>query len=95
MIVDSAAEDVIYTNLFTGVLGNYLKGSISNAGLDPANLPVSDPSKMDFSKAKAWKEIWGAGQGVGGVHEIVPTAALVARLKREYDDAKRELCASV
>jgi nitronate monooxygenase len=96
MIVDSAAGDIVYSNLFTGVLGNYLKGSIRAAGLDPDNLPESDPSKMNFSggssKAKAWKDIWGAGQGVGGVHEIVPTAALIARLKREYDDAKRGLC---
>lgn len=98
MIVDSAADDVVYTNLFTGVLGNYLKGSISKAGLDPDNLPESDPSKMNFgggegAKAKAWKEIWGAGQGVGGVKDIVPTADLIARLKREYDEAKRGLCA--
>lgn len=98
MIVDSAAGDIVYTNLFTGVLGNYLKGSITKAGLDPDNLPESDPSKMNFgggegSKAKAWKDIWGAGQGVGGVHEIVPTADLIARLKREYDEAKRGLCA--
>lgn len=98
MIVDSSADDIVYSNLFTGVLGNYLKGSITKAGLDPENLPVSDPSKMNFgggegSKAKAWKEIWGAGQGVGGVHEIVPTADLIARLKREYDEAKRGLCA--
>ena len=96
MIVDSKAGDIVYTNLFTGVLGNYLKGSITAAGLDPDNLPESDPSKMDFaggsSKAKAWKEIWGAGQGVGAVHEIVPTAELIARLKREYDEAKRGLC---
>jgi nitronate monooxygenase len=97
MIVDSSAGDIVYTNLFTGVLGNYLKGSIATAGLDPDNLPQSDPSKMNFaggsSKAKAWKDIWGAGQGVGAVHEIVPTADLVARLKREYDEAKRGLCA--
>jgi nitronate monooxygenase len=96
MIVDSAAGDVVYTNLFTGVLGNYLKGSIVAAGLDPDNLPESDPSKMNFaggsSKAKAWKDIWGAGQGVGGVHEIVSAGDLVARLKREYDAAKRGLC---
>ena len=96
MIVDSKAGDIVYTNLFTGVLGNYLKGSITAAGLDPDNLPESDPSKMDFaggsSKAKAWKEIWGAGQGVGAVHEIVPTAELIARLKREYEEAKRGLC---
>ena len=99
MIVDSSAGDVVYSNLFTGVHGNYLKGSIAAAGLDPDNLPQSDPSKMSFgggegSKAKAWKEIWGAGQGVGSVHEIVPTADLIARLKREYEEAKRGLCAS-
>jgi nitronate monooxygenase len=98
MIVDSAAEDVVYTNLFTGVHGNYLKGSIVNAGLDPANLPESDPSKMNFgsggnTKIKAWKDVWGAGQGVGGVHGIVPTAELVARWKREYDEAKARICA--
>ena len=96
MIVDSSAGDVVYTNLFTGVLGNYLKGSIVSAGLDPDDLPESDPSKMNFSggssKAKAWKDIWGAGQGVGAVHDIVPTADLIARLKREYDEAKRGLC---
>ncbi len=99
MIVDSTAGDIVYSNLFTGVLGNYLKGSIVNAGLDPDNLAQSDPTKMSFgggegSKAKAWKDIWGAGQGVGGVHEVVSTADLVARLKREYDEAKRGLCAS-
>jgi nitronate monooxygenase len=97
MIVDSAGGDIVYTNLFTGVLGNYLKGSITKSGLDPENLPVSDPSAMNFaggsSKAKAWKDIWGAGQGVGAVHEVVPTADLIARLKREYDEAKRGLCA--
>ncbi len=97
MIVDSAAGDIVYSNLFSGILGNYLKGSIAAAGMDPDNLPQSDPSKMNFqggegSKAKAWKDIWGAGQGVGAVHEIVPTANLVARLKREYAEAKRALC---
>ncbi len=96
MIIDSAAGDIVYSNLFTGVLGNYLKGSIRGAGLDPDNLPESDPSKMNFaggsSKAKAWKDIWGAGQGVGAVHEVVATADLIARLKREYDEAKRALC---
>ena len=97
MIVDSSAGDIVYSNLFTGVLGNYLKGSIAAAGLDPDNLPQSDPSKLSFgggegSKAKAWKEIWGAGQGVGSVHEIVPTADLIARLTREYEEAKRKLC---
>jgi nitronate monooxygenase len=95
MIVDSAAGDIIYSNLFTRVHGNYLKGSIVAAGLDPANLATSDASKMNFggSAVKAWKDIWGAGQGVGGVHEIVTTADLIARLKREYDAAKRGLCA--
>jgi len=98
MIVDSSAGDIVYTNLFTGVLGNYLKGSVTSAGLDPDNLPQSDPSQMNFaggsSKAKAWKEIWGAGQGVGAVHDVVPTADLVARLTREYEAAKRGLCAA-
>jgi nitronate monooxygenase len=98
MIVDSTAGDIVYSNLFTGVLGNYLKKSIVAAGLDPDNLEQSDASKMKFgdsgSKAKAWKDIWGAGQGVGGVHEVVPTADLIGRLKREYDEAKRGLCAS-
>jgi nitronate monooxygenase len=96
MIVDSGAGDIVYTSLFTGVLGNYLKGSIAAAGLDPDNLPESDPTKMDFaggsSKAKAWKDIWGAGQGVGAVHDIVSAGELIARLKREYDEAKRGLC---
>ena len=98
MIVDSKAGDIVYSNLFTGVLGNYLKKSIVNAGLDPDNLEQSDASAMKFgdsgSKAKAWKDIWGAGQGVGGVHEVVPTADLIARLKREYDEAKQKLLAS-
>ncbi|MFZ2030014.1 MAG: nitronate monooxygenase family protein [Vitreimonas sp.] len=97
MVVDSAAGDIVYSNLFTGVHGNYLKGSIVAAGLDPANLEQSDATKMNFgggsSKAKAWKDIWGAGQSVGGVHEIMPTADFIARLKREYDEARRGLCA--
>jgi nitronate monooxygenase len=97
MIVESTAGDIVYSNLFTGVLGNYLKGSIVKAGLDPNNLPESDPSKMSFgggegSKAKAWKDIWGAGQGVGAVHEVVTAGELVARLKREYDAAKQRVC---
>jgi nitronate monooxygenase len=96
MIVDSGASDIVYTNLFTGILGNYLKGSVRNAGLDPDDLAQSDPTKMNFAdgsaKVKAWKDIWGAGQGVGAVHEIVPAAQLIARLKREYDEAKRGLC---
>ncbi len=94
MIVDSGAEDIVYSSLFTGVHGNYLKPSISRAGLDPDNLPASDPSAMNFGesrqKPKSWKEIWGAGQGVGAVHEITPAADLVDRLAREYDAAKDE-----
>lgn len=94
MIVDSGAEDIVYSSLFTGVHGNYLKPSISRAGLDPDNLPASDPSAMNFGesrqKPKSWKEIWGAGQGVGAVHEITPAADLVDRLAREYDAAKNE-----
>jgi nitronate monooxygenase len=96
-IVDGVAGEIVYTNLFTGVLGNYLKASVRAAGLDPENLPQSDPSQMSFSggsaKAKAWKDIWGAGQGVGAIHDIVPAAELIARFKREYDQAKRELLA--
>ena len=95
MIVDSAAADVTYTNLFTGVHGNYLRPSIVAAGLDPDSLPVSDPSTMDFgsgkAKAKAWKDIWGCGQGIGAVREIMPTAELVARLQREYAEARRAI----
>lgn len=94
MIVDAGAEDIVYSSLFTGVHGNYLKPSISRAGLDPDNLPDSDPSAMNFGetrqKPKSWKEIWGAGQGVGAVHEITPAADLVERLAREYDAAKDE-----
>lgn len=95
MIVDSKAADIIYSNLFTGVHGNYLKGSIAAQGMDPNNLPQSDPTKMNFgsSEAKAWKEIWGCGQGIGVIDKVVPTAELVDRLVREYDEAKRELLA--
>jgi nitronate monooxygenase len=96
MIVDSAASDIVYTPLFTGVHGNYLKKSVIAAGLDPENLPTADKSKMNFgsggnSKQKAWKDIWGAGQGVGNMHDLPPVADLVARLKREYDAALAEL----
>lgn len=98
MIVESHASDIVYTNLFTGVLGNYLKPSIRNAGLDPDNLPVSDPSKMNFGsdreKPKAWKTIWGCGQGIGAIREVVPAADLVARFKREYAEAKARICAA-
>lgn len=95
MIVDSTSQDVVYSNLFTGVHGNYLRGSIVAAGLDPEHLPESDPSKMDFGgdgAKKAWKDIWGCGQGIGAIKQVVPTAQLVARLREEYEAAKRELC---
>ncbi len=89
-IVDSAAADIVYTNLFTGVHGNYLKSSILAAGLDPANLPESDPSRMNFGggAAKAWRDIWGAGQGVGSVHAVIPAAERIAQLRAEYEAAK-------
>ena len=93
-IVASAAEGIIYTNLFTGVHGNYLKSSVTRAGLDPENLPESDPSKMNFGSnrpAKAWKDIWGSGQGVGSVHKIEPVAAMIDRLERDYKAAKAKL----
>jgi nitronate monooxygenase len=95
MIIDSRAEDIVYTNLFTGVHGNYLKGSIVAAGMDPDNLPESDKSKMDFgggsAKAKAWRDIWGAGQGVGQVSHAPPAAAIVDQFEREYFDALAKL----
>jgi nitronate monooxygenase len=98
MIVDSTGEDITYTNLFTGVHGNYLTPSIVAAGLDPANLPTSDASAMNFgsggnSKAKAWRDIWGCGQGIGAVKSIPSAAELVARLAAEYEEAKAELAA--
>lgn len=95
MIVAGSADDIVYSNLFTGVHGNYLKPSIVAAGLDPDNLPESDPSKMNFSSgsAKAWKDIWGAGQGLSAVKEVLPAAELIARLKREYAQAKQRICA--
>ncbi|SMP36001.1 NAD(P)H-dependent flavin oxidoreductase [Shimia sagamensis] len=88
MIVDSGAEDIVYSSLFTGVSGNYLKGSVTNAGMDPDNLPDGDVKTMDFGgdreKPKAWKTIWGSGQGIGAVKEVTKTADLVDRLEREY-----------
>ena len=95
-IVDGSAADIVYTNLFTGVHGNYLRPSIVQAGLDPDALPTSDPTKMNFgggAAAKAWKDIWGCGQGIAPVREVVPAADLVARLAREYADARRALAA--
>ena len=97
MIVEANAADIIYSSLFTGVHGNYLKPSVVAAGLDPDNLPESDPSKMDFGsgsgKAKAWRDVWGSGQGIGAVKEVVGAADLVARLQAEYRAARDELCA--
>ncbi|QXZ08480.1 nitronate monooxygenase family protein [Comamonas sp. Y33R10-2] len=92
-IVDGTSDDVIYSNLFTGVHGNYLAPSIRAAGLDPENLPESDPSTMNFGGGaqKAWKDIWGCGQGIGVVDKVQPTAELVQRLKREYAQAKANL----
>jgi nitronate monooxygenase len=96
MIVASEAADIVYSNLFTGVHGNYLRPSIVKAGMDPDNLPTSDPSAMNFgsggnTEAKAWKDIWGCGQGIGAVKSVLPAAQLVARLKSEYDAAKARL----
>jgi nitronate monooxygenase len=95
MIAGSSADDIVYSNLFTGVHGNYLKPSILAAGMDPENLPTSDPSKMNFgtdasgerAKPKAWKEIWGSGQGIGSIDKVVPAAELIARFRKEYDEA--------
>ncbi|MEL6765623.1 MAG: nitronate monooxygenase family protein [Pseudomonadota bacterium] len=95
MIVDAMSDDIVYSSLFTGVHGNYLKGSIRNAGMDPDDLPESDPSKMNFadgsSKPKSWKEIWGAGQGVGAVKSVEGAAEIVGRLTREYEGARSRL----
>ncbi len=92
-IVDSNSDDIIYSNLFTGVHGNYLAPSVRNAGMDPDNLPESDPSKMDFGgdKSKAWKDIWGCGQGIGAINKVQSTADLVAQFKREFAEAKARL----
>ena len=94
-IVDSNSDDIVYSSLFTGVHGNYLKPSVRNAGMDPDNLPESEATKMDFgggdSAKKAWKDIWGCGQGIGAVKAVVPTAEMVARLRREYDAARARL----
>ncbi|HEY5208963.1 MAG TPA: nitronate monooxygenase [Stellaceae bacterium] len=96
MVVESAAADIVYTNLFSGVLGNYLKHSVRAAGLDPDDLPLADKSKMNFgsggnSAAKAWRDIWGAGQGVGSIDDLPPVAELVARLEAEYRAARAAL----
>ena len=97
MILDSGSDEVVYTSLFTGVKGNYLARSVTAAGMDAANLPEADKSKMDFgsggnTEKKAWRDIWSAGQGVGNIHEVLPTRKLVARMVREYEDTRRRLC---
>ena len=96
MIVESQAGDIVYSSLFTGVLGNYLKGSIANAGFDPDNLPAGDKATLDFKKAqkadtKAWKDIWGAGQGVGNIDSIQPAADVILQMEQEYNDARSRL----
>jgi nitronate monooxygenase len=96
MIVESRADDIVYSNYFTGINGNYLKGSILAMGMDPDNLPEADPKKMDFEKTesgpKAWKEIWGCGQGISAIKAIEPVETLVSRLEAEYRAAKAKLC---
>jgi nitronate monooxygenase len=96
MLEESAAADIVYSSLFTGVHGNYLKPSISNAGMDPDNLPSADKSSMNFgsggnTKSKAWKDIWGSGQGIGRIYDSPPVSELVYRIKDEYEQAKEEL----
>ena len=95
-IVDGNSDDIVYSNLFTGVHGNYLAPSIRAAGLDPENLPESDPSKMSFGggeSKKAWKDNWGCGQGIGAIDKVRPAAEFIAQLKREYEEARRRLLA--
>lgn len=97
MIVDSAASDIVLTSLFTGVHGSYLRGSISNAGLDADNLPAAGKDSMNFgsgspSEAKAWRDIWGAGQGVGSIDDIPAVGDLVERMAQEYQAARKRLC---
>ncbi len=97
-VVSADAADIVYTNFFTGVHGNYLRQSIISAGLDVENLPEADPSKMDFASResrgpKPWKDIWGAGQGVGAVREIVSAADLVGRLAAQYASARMTFAA--
>ena len=97
MLVDSRAEDIVSSSLFTGISGNYLRGSITRAGMDADNLPGADASSMSFaggsSKAKAWKDIWGSGQGIGAIHAVTSAAEVVERLEREYVAARARICA--
>lgn len=97
MLVASGCDDIVYTSLFSGVKGNYLKGSVAAAGLDPDNLPDGDKAKMNFGTGgnmmvKAWRDVWGAGHGVAGIKDVLPAGELVARLVREYQDTRRRLC---
>ena len=96
-VVDSSANDIVYSNLFTGVHGNYLKPSITASGMDPDNLPEGDPTTMDFANAsaKAWKDIWGCGQGIAAVDQVRPAAEFIARLESEYAEAVRALAAKI
>ncbi len=99
MLVDSGSDDIVYTSLFTGVKGNYLKKSVAATGFDPDNLPEADKSKMNFGSGgnmdkKAWRDIWSGGQGVGNIHDILPAGEVVARMVREYADTKRRMCAA-
>jgi nitronate monooxygenase len=96
MLIDSRAEEIVYTSLFSGIPGNYLRGSVANTGLDPDKLPAADKSTMNFGSGggaalKTWKDIWSAGQSVSGIHEIETVEALVERLAREYDAARAQL----
>jgi nitronate monooxygenase len=99
MIVDSSSDDVVYTSLFTGVKGNYLRKSVAAAGYDPDHLPEADKSKMNFGSGgntdkKAWRDIWSAGQSVGNIHDVLPAREVVARMVAEYEETKRRLCAA-
>ncbi len=99
MIVDSGASDIVYSNFFSGVWGNYLKPSITAQGMDPDALEQADPSKMDFNKAgssksRRWKDIWGSGQGIGAVDKVIPVSQLVDRIHRQYDEARQRLTAA-
>jgi len=98
MLVESAADDIVYSSLFTGVSGNYLKPSIAAAGMDPNNLPDADKSKMDFGsggnmKTKAWRDIWGSGQGIGGIKKVDYIRVIVDEMERDFQDAVKSLSA--
>jgi nitronate monooxygenase len=99
MIVDSSSDEVVYTSLFTGVKGNYLARSVAAMGLDPDRLPEADKTKMDFGSGgnmekKAWRDIWSGGQGVGNIHDVRPTAEVVARMAAELEATRQMLCRS-